>query len=423
MVKCDNIQLSRNFGRLAFSNLLAQSAEQTALAAAPLVAVLALQATVAEIGWLQVALTLPFLLFAIPAGLLADRMSKQRLMAYAEGLRAASLVAIVILLFFEQLTLPLLAIVGLVGVCGTVVFTVAAPALVPSIVPSRLFGKANSRLELAATLAFMAGPAIGGALVGWTGAIAAFGMACALSIYATALLHRIEEPIRPSVVHRNPFTDIREGANFVFGHQHLAPIFATQFVFNAAFFVLMAVFVPYAVRNLNMSASETGLIMSMLGVGMFLGAFGAPRALNMLPFGTVIAVGPICGFVASLLMVATIWLPFPVLTALSFFLLGAGPTLWIVSTTTLRQAVTPPELLGRVSAINVLARGARPVGAGIAALVGGALGAEACLIVAAAGFGTQALIIILSPSVRLAQQPDQAVSDQHQIHPLKTESS
>ncbi|MEO1160626.1 MAG: MFS transporter, partial [Pseudomonadota bacterium] len=269
---------------MAFSNLLAQSAEQIALAAAPLVAVLVLGASVAEVGWLQVALTLPFLFFAIPAGLLADRMSKQRLMAYAEGLRAASLVTIMVLLFLEQLTLPLLAIVGLAGVCGTVVFTVAAPALVPSIVPSCLFGKANSRLELAATLAFMAGPAIGGALVGWTGAAAAFGLACALSIYATALLHRVEEPVRPPVVYKNPFVEIREGASFVFGHQHLAPIFATQFVFNAAFFVLMAVFVPYAVRNLNMSASEVGFVMSTLGAGMFLGAFGAPRVLHLLPF-------------------------------------------------------------------------------------------------------------------------------------------
>jgi hypothetical protein len=91
---------------------------------------------------------------------------------------------------------------------------------------------------------------------------------------------------------------------------------------------------------------------------------------------------------------------------LSFFLMGAGPILWVVSTTTLRQTVTPPDLLGRVSAINALAYGARPLGAGIGALVGALYDAPACLIVAAAGFLIQAVVILASPVPRLARQPE-----------------
>jgi hypothetical protein len=90
----------------------------------------------------------------------------------------------------------------------------------------------------------------------------------------------------------------------------------------------------------------------------------------------------------------------------SFFLLGAGPLLWIVSTTTLRQSVTPPHMLGRVSAIYLLASGTRSVGTAIGALVGGLYGAEACLVVAAIGFLAQALLILLSPVPRLARQPE-----------------
>ncbi len=151
--------LSDNFHRLAWSNLFAQSAEQIALAASPMVAVLALGATESQVGWLQFMLTLPFLLIAIPAGLLADRMPRQRLMAYAETARALSLAGLVALLAADQLTLASLAALGLVGVCGTVVFTVTAPALVPALVPSPLFGRANARLEVAGTSAFVAGPA------------------------------------------------------------------------------------------------------------------------------------------------------------------------------------------------------------------------------------------------------------------------
>jgi hypothetical protein len=93
---------------------------------------------------------------------------------------------------------------------------------------------------------------------------------------------------------------------------------------------------------------------------------------------------------------------------LSFFLLGAGPILWVISTTTLRQSVTPPRLLGRVSAINILAYAARPLGAGLGALIGGLWGAEACLYAAVAGFGLQMLVILLSQAVSLARQPEMA---------------
>lgn len=400
--------LSSNFNRLAWSNLFAQSAEQIALAAAPLVAVLVLGATASQVGWLQFMLTLPFLLVAIPAGLLADRMRRQKLMACAETVRAVSLAALVVLLTTEKLTLQSLAVLGLIGVCGTVVFTVTAPALVPSIVPVSLFGRANSRLELAGTSAFVAGPAVGGVLVGWTGASIAFGLATCLSIWATVLLRRVREPVRKPVRGRHPFRNIYEGASFVFRNEYLAPVFATQFIFNAAFFALMAIFVPYAVQNLRLSASETGIVLSFLGVGMLSGAFMAPKVLTAIRFGQVILIGPVCGLVASLLMVATLWLPSFWIAAMSFYLFGIGPTLWVISTNTLRQAITPDALLGRVSAINVVARGARPIGAGIAALIAGVFGVEACLVVAAVGFGTQAAIIVMSPTAALTKQPTRA---------------
>jgi MFS family permease len=105
-------------------------------------------------------------------------------------------------------------------------------------------------------------------------------------------------------------------------------------------------------------------------------------------------------------MALTTFIPTPWLAALSFFLLGVGPILWVISTTTLRQSVTPPRLLGRVSAINIMSYGARPLGSALGAIVGGFLGAEACLYLAVAIFGAQALVILLSPAVSLARQPE-----------------
>src|SRR6201995_3939878 len=180
--------LPPTFNRLAWSNLAAQLAEQIALAAAPIVAVLMLGVGEGQTGLLQTALTLPFILFAIPAGLLTDRISRRMLMAGAEALRAAALLAILAAIPLALLPLPLLSLLGFIAVCGTVAYSVAAPALVPSLVPPALLPAANARIELARTVAFASGPALGGVLVGWVGAAPAFGFAAALSVVAVWLL-------------------------------------------------------------------------------------------------------------------------------------------------------------------------------------------------------------------------------------------
>ncbi|WP_315812795.1 MFS transporter [Bradyrhizobium sp. SZCCHNR2028] len=398
--------LPAGFHRLAWSNLTAQSAEQIALAAAPIVAVLALGVGEGATGLLQTALTAPFVLFAIPAGLLADRMSRRLLMALAETLRALALLAILIAFASGALTLPLLAALGFAAVCGTVVFSVAAPALVPSLVAPAQLAPANARIELARTIAFATGPALGGMLVGWIGGAPAFGCAAALSLIAAMCLAGIAEPARAPVPRRHPLADIREGAAFVLHHPLLRPVFVTQFIFNTAHFLLLAVFVPYAVHRLGLSAGGVGTVLSMFGVGMVCGALLATRIMRRLPFGTVIGLGPVTGFAAALIMALTTFVPSPYLAALSFFLLGAGPILWVISTTTLRQSVTPAGLLGRVSAINILSYGARPLGSLLGAVVGGRYGADMCLYLVAAIFGLQALVILASPVVAIARQPE-----------------
>jgi predicted MFS family arabinose efflux permease len=97
----------------------------------------------------------------------------------------------------------------------------------------------------------------------------------------------------------------------------------------------------------------------------------------------------------------------------SFFLIGGGPMLWVISTTTLRQAVTTAAQLGRVSAVITTATyGARPLGAALGAVVGGWLGVEACLVAVALGFPVQALIILASPVAGLVSQPEATAADQ-----------
>ena len=399
-------RLPPGFNRLAGSNLAAQSAEQIALAAMPMVAVLTLQADASTASWLQVALTLPFVLFAIPIGMLADRWPKRTLMAGAEAVRAVALFVVAGLLVAGHLNLTALGVLGFVAVCGTVVFSVAAPALVPSLVPAAMLSRANGRIELARTVAFACGPAIGGALIGWTGAMAAFVLAAALSAVAAALLAGVAAPAPAARRAAHPLRDIAEGARFVFQHPLLRPVFITQCLFTMSFFMVLAVFVPYAAHRLGLSAQAIGLTLGMYGAGMVIGALLAARILARWRFGYVVATGPVCGLAGGVLLAATLWQPWPALAHAGFFLLGCGPILWVVSTTTLRQTVTPPALLARVSAVNVMSYGARPVGAALAAWLAAQAGVGACLLVALVGFALQLLCILQSPAVRLARQPN-----------------
>src|SRR5258706_11463949 len=139
--------------RLIWSNLAAQLAEQISLAAIPLVAVLAFGAGAGETGVLQTAQTLPFLLLALPAGLLADRLSRTRLMVSGEALRTVSLLCIAALIFYGGASLPPPSALGMLRACRALLYRLVAPALGPADVPAAPPAGAEFRVELARTIA------------------------------------------------------------------------------------------------------------------------------------------------------------------------------------------------------------------------------------------------------------------------------
>ncbi|HSI55452.1 MAG: MFS transporter [Ramlibacter sp.] len=396
----------RPFNALAWSNLAAQSAEQLSLAAVPIVAVLALGAGPGEIGTLAAVQTLPFLLLSIPLGVLADRMSRRRLMVVAESLRALSLVLLLAMVLSGQMSIAGLAVLGFLGAVGTVGFSVAAPALVPSLVPRELLARANGRLELARSAAYAGGPALAGALVAWAGAPAAFVLATVLSAAAVVLLWRLAEPARAATTPRHPLLEIKDGAQFVWQQSFLRPMLLTGVAWNISWFVLQAAYVPYAVRALGLDAQAVGFTLGCYGAGMVVGALLATRIVGAMAFGRAIQLGPVVSVLAMAAMVATLWMPTGVLAGLSFFLFGVGPIIWTITSTTLRQSVTPHAMLGRVSSVFLAVNaGSRPLGAALGALVGAAWGEAACLWLALAGFTLQAVVIIASSLGGLRQLP------------------
>jgi predicted MFS family arabinose efflux permease len=334
-------------------------------------------------------------------------MSRRALMTAAECVRACSLLALLALLWLGGLSLAWLAALGFLGAVGTVAYNVAAPALVPRLVPARELASANRWLELARSCAFSAGPAAGGALVGWMGAPTAYVLATTLSLLAAVLLAGLPQDAPTSTARRDVLAELRAGAAFVVAHPLLRPVLITAVFFNTAWFVLQAVYVVYAIERLGLSAAGVGITLGVYGAGMLAGALAAPWLARRLSFGAMIALGPLSALVASAILLSTLAYASGPWAAVGFFLFGAGPILWTITTTTLRQAVTPNALLGRVSAVILTATfGARPVGALIGATLAARVSLDACLWVSTAGFLVQFLVLFASPVLRLRSQPD-----------------
>jgi predicted MFS family arabinose efflux permease len=395
------------FQKLAISNLMAQSAEQLTLAAVPIVAVLMLEAGPGQIGVIAAVQSLPFLLLSIPLGLLADRMSRKKLMLLSEILRVFALMVLIAALLADQISVTLLAVVGFFAAVGTVGFSVSAPSLVPALVTRDNLAKANGRLELARSMAFAGGPALAGALIAWMGASTSFVLSLMLSLAAVGFLNQIQEPARAAVPARHPWLELKDGSYFVWNSNLLKPILFTSVAWNISWFVLQAIYVPYAIRTLGMDASAVGLTLACYGAGMILGSLMASKIVAQMRFGHAILLGPFFSVLAASVMALTLWWPSAKVAGISYFLFGFGPIIWTITSTTLRQSVTPNALMGRVTAINIVAgTGARPIGALLGGFVGEFGSDLVGLLVVVLGFTVQAIIISCS-SVRHIQSAEQ----------------
>ena len=395
------------FQKLAISNLMAQSAEQLTLAAVPIVAVLMLEAGPGQIGVIAAVQSLPFLLLSIPLGLLADRMSRKKLMLLSEILRVFALMVLIAALLADQISVTLLAVVGFFAAVGTVGFSVSAPSLVPALVARDNLAKANGRLELARSMAFAGGPAMAGALIAWMGASSSFVLSLMLSLAAVGFLNQIQEPARAAIPDRHPWLELMDGSHFVWNSNLLRPILFTSVAWNISWFVLQAVYVPYAIRTLGMDASAVGLTLACYGAGMILGSLMASKIVAQMRFGHAILLGPFFSVLAASVMALTLWWPSAAVAGIAYFLFGFGPIIWTITSTTLRQSVTPNNLMGRVTAINIVTgTGARPLGALIGGFVG-EFGSDLLgLLVVVLGFTVQAIIISFS-AVRHIQSAEQ----------------
>lgn len=388
--------------RLSHASLAAQFSEQMTIAVIPIAAVVAFGATAQQTAALQAVNTLPFLLLSLPAGLFADRVRRKNLMIVTELLRAAALFVLFMLFWRHALTLVTLGALGFAIATGTVVFSVAAPSLVATLVESGDLLAANRRLEIARSIAYTAGPSVGGILAGWGSGRVAFLAAFVLSLASACFMGRLPREARRARSGRHLAQELADGLRFIGGNPWLRPIVATAFVFNTSWFLLLSVFAWYAIHRLAFGASEVGFALGVYGFGMVAGAFLYKGLAQRLAFGRQILLGPSCAAVAAVLMASSALAHAKTPVFAAFFLFGFGPIVWTISTTSLRQIVTPGNLIARVSSVIMMATfGARPLGAMLGAWLSTRFGIGSCLVGVLIGFGAQLAIIAFSRPVRL----------------------
>ena len=386
---------------LSWINLAANSADQIATVALPVLYVTTYDGDASATSILTIGATLPMLLFSLPMGALTDRSSLRSLVFWGELVRLVSILGMIVVLSLPSPSVMVLAVLATLGGTGTVAFQVAAPAMVARATVGNDRRKLNSRIEFARSIAITAGPPLAGIIVGLAGGDIALGLAAACCVLALVATRHLPALSREPAAKSTPAALLAEGIRFTMLNPWLRPILYISMAFNLGWYVVLGVIVAWADREINMSSLMIGAMFGFYGFGMMLGAYLVNRFADALPTTTLVRVGPWCGFAFASLIAFSSRFEFAGLLIAAFFLVGFGPVIWTIVTLGIRQTVTPPALLGRVSATIMMASaGARPAGAALG-YVGYQLGGYGAVF--ALGlllFGTQALLVGQSTLVR-----------------------
>ncbi|TQK50347.1 putative MFS family arabinose efflux permease [Streptomyces sp. SLBN-118] len=367
------------FRRLWAGQAVTQFGTQISILALPLTALTTLNASAFEVSAVQAVQVAPYLLIGLPAGAWVDRMPRKPVLITADLVRALVLLTVPVSHMLGVLTLAQLYAVGLTIGAATVFFDIAYQSYLPDILPADDLAEGNSKLELARSGALVGGHAAGGWLIGLLRGPVALCVDILSFLFSAVMVWRIPGRPRPpepaARTGRLPCQDIIQGLKFVRHHRLLAPITITSCLTNLSYAMVSALLVTYATRQLGFSPARIGLVMALSSAGMVGGALASRRAARRIGTGpTIVAASLLCGAGPLLLPLAGYAAPHALLVdALlvgGLLIQAVGAVVLNVNQVSVRQAVTPRLLMGRMNAtVRFVSWGALPVGA----LLGGAL--------------------------------------------------
>jgi MFS family permease len=403
-----------DFVRLWAGQTISSIGSSITFLALPLTAVLALNATPAQMGLLTVAQTTPALLMGLFVGVWVDRHRRRRILIAANVGRAIALILI-----------PAGAILGLLSINHLYAATFLVGALAPfsdvarmSFLPvlvgrDRLI-EGNSKLAIGRSIAEIVGPGVGGWLVQLVTAPAAIAVDTILFLISALFLGRIQTPEpapAPSDPAQTVWREIDEGLRLVAGSRLLRPIAACIAMMSLFNSVLEVIFVLYVTRELGIEPGLLGITFASGSVGFLFGALLPGRVTRRFGLGPAIIGGlllvglsdllvPMAGASTAIAVTTTILIVAQILFGLGFVVFNTGQV-------SLRQAITPDRLQGRMNGtMSFITEAVVPLGGLLGGGLGEVIGLRSTLWLAAIGEILAVLWLLLSPMRSLHSRPE-----------------
>ena len=393
-----------DFLKLWIGQSISAFGTQVTLLAVPILAAAALQVSPLEFGLLATIEFLPILILSLPAGVWVDRLRRRPILIAGVLGRAACLLSIPLAFAFDVLTIWQLYVVVFVNGCLSVFFDVAYQSYLPSIVDRDQLVDGNAKLELTRASSQRLGPGLAGVLIGAVTAPFAI-LIDTVSYVVSALfissIRKAEARValdggagpRPSVRR-----EIVEGLRYVGGHRvlrALAMSVAVSYLFGT---IADSILILFLVTERGFSPELIGLAFTLGSVGVITGALVTSRLTRRIGIGPMIILAAVGESVSwlPLAIASDAWL-FPAL-ATTVALLSFFGIAWNVNVTSLRQAITPPGLLGRMNAtMRLVSWSTIPVGYTVGGFLGGVIGLHNTIWVGAVGSVLAFIPVALSP--------------------------
>ncbi|MFI6474949.1 MFS transporter [Streptomyces sp. NPDC050516] len=401
---------------LTASAVSAFGSQITGLALQILTAV-ALSASATEVGIVNAARWVPYLLFGLMAGVLVDRWRRKPMMVATDLARAVLLGAIPVLYALDRLSIPALCVFVFVFGVLSLLFEAANQSYVPQLVPKELLNAGYARAEQAGAVAGSTGPLIAGVLIKIMGAPLAVLVDALTYLMSGLLLASVKapDPVPDRGARRSLGSELREGVAWVYRHRTLASIALTShamLLFNS---MVSTVFVVFALQSLKIGEFGLGVTYACASVGAVLGGALSGRVAGRLDVGATL--------IAFRVLAAIGWLPLVLAergswalasVSLAFFLVSLAIGIESPVEMSYRQAVTPDRLRGRMNAtIRSMNWGMVAVGAPLGGVLADQVSYRFALWIGLSGAVVQALVLMVSPTrtARTADELDPSTAD------------
>jgi MFS family permease len=401
-----------DFLKLWTGQSISELGSQVSQLAIPWLAAVGLLASPFAFSLLGVLGFLPFILFALPAGVWVDRLRRRQILIVGDASRAALLALIPILWALGVLQIWHLLILQFAIGIFTVFFDVAYQSYLPALIEREHLIDGNSKLQLTVSVAQVAGPSMSGGLIAAITAPYAIVLDAVSFVASTLFMLRMKHgeelpELAPGTERPRMWPQVKEGLQWVVGNRQLRAIAGCTGTSNFFGTSLFAIAILYFVRSLHLSAIEVGAVFAVGSIGSIAGALLANRLQKTIGVGRSIVVNAVLFSSAGIAYpLAPHSFPLPVLMAGQLVFGFAGVT-YNITQVSLRQAITPERLQGRMNAaMRWIVWGTIPLGLLMGGAIGQWIGLRTALWVGAIGSLPTFLWVLLSPVRSIREMPE-----------------